>query len=74
MLENRNCIGHDVNDDTRDGDSDIGTGKVGAGAAVSVMSAIVDGACHRVAASRTIAAIATGSTNGAKWFHSSCST
>jgi hypothetical protein len=26
MLENLNCIGHEVNDDTRDGDSDIGTG------------------------------------------------
>ena len=26
MLENRNCIGHDRNDRTRDGDSDVGTG------------------------------------------------
>ena len=26
MLENRNCIGHDVNDETRDGESVIGTG------------------------------------------------
>jgi hypothetical protein len=25
MLENRNCIGHVVNDDTRDGDNDVGT-------------------------------------------------
>ncbi len=74
MLEKRNCIGHDVNDDTRDGDNDIGTGNGGAGTAVSVMSTIVDGPSHRVAASRTSAAIAAGSTKGAKWFHSSCST
>jgi hypothetical protein len=26
MLEKRNCIGHDVNDETRDGESVIGTG------------------------------------------------
>ena len=29
MLENLNCIGHEVNDDTRDGESDVGTGKAG---------------------------------------------
>ena len=74
MLEKRNCIGHDVNDDTRDGDNDIGTGKVGAGTAVSVMSAIVDGGCHRDEASRTSSAIPTGSMNGVKWFQASFST
>ncbi len=73
MLENRNCIGHDVNDDTRDGDNDIGTGNVGAGTAVSVMSAIVDGGCHTVAASEMIAAMAGGSMNGVKWFQLSFS-
>jgi hypothetical protein len=41
-------MGHDVKDDTRDGDNDIGTGNEGAATAVSVMPAIVDGPCHRV--------------------------
>jgi hypothetical protein len=30
-------MGHDVNDDTRDGDNDVGTGNTGAGAALSLM-------------------------------------
>jgi hypothetical protein len=29
--EKRNCIGQLVNDDTRDGDSELGTGKRGSG-------------------------------------------
>lgn len=29
MLENRNCMGHEVNDETRDGDNDVGIGKTG---------------------------------------------
>jgi hypothetical protein len=53
MLEKRNCIGHDVNDDTRDGDSDVGTGNTGA-VAGSVMSVIVRGACDRVAEQRLV--------------------
>jgi hypothetical protein len=48
MLEKRNCIGHEVNDDTRDGDSDVGTGNVGAGASVSIMRFIVERGCNEV--------------------------
>jgi hypothetical protein len=48
MLENRNCIGHDVNDETRDGDSDVGTGKTGARSAVVLMEVIVGRGCGRV--------------------------
>ena len=80
MLENRNCMGHDVNDDTRDGDNDVGTGNVGAEAAASVMEGIVGRGCHGVGATVSRVqptasvisdAIAAGSMNGVKWFHSS---
>jgi hypothetical protein len=39
-------MGHDVNDDTRDGDNDVGTGNTGADAARSSMGAIVGRGCH----------------------------
>ena len=83
MLENRNCMGHDVNDDTREGDSDVGTGNTGAGAALSIMGVIVERGCDGVGlpgrigwcqptASAMIFAMAAGSINGVKWFQSSC--
>ena len=83
MLENRNCMGHDVNDDTREGDSDVGTGNTGPDAARSIMRAIVERGCHRVAVAASLqaaisgspsaitAAMAAGSMNGVKWFQSS---
>jgi hypothetical protein len=79
MLENRNCIGHDVNDDTLDGDNDVGTGNTGV--ASSVIQRIVERGCHSVvrtpdpagvparhhrAASRMSSAMAEGSMNGVK--------
>jgi hypothetical protein len=56
MLENRNCMGQVVNDETRDGDRLVGVGNTAAtsgasGALVpSSMSVIVDGGCDEVAA------------------------
>ena len=79
MLENRNCIGQLVNDDTLDGDRDIGTAKTGSGAGAPTgssttasTSVIVDGGCDRraeraqPAASAISPAMPEGSTNGSK--------
>jgi hypothetical protein len=52
MLENLNCIGHDVNDDTREGDNDVGTGNTGVVGVTVDMLAIVERGCHRVGVAR----------------------
>jgi orotate phosphoribosyltransferase len=50
MDEKRNCIGHDVNELTREGDSVIGTVYAGmsVSAAISVMMATIPMSAHRV--------------------------
>ena len=50
MDEKRNCIGHDVNELTREGDNVIGTVYAGmsVSAAISVMMATIPMSAHRV--------------------------
>ena len=73
MLENLNCIGHEVNDETRDGERFIGTVKAGATssvAMVSLMATTIREGCHRddvpmpQRASTMSCALSSGSMNG----------